>query len=947
MQNRRNALSRFSSQLCATAGALLISFSAPVAYAAPDFTSMLSVGWQQEQQQWQTLNSEHFRIHFSQGQKALAQTSANIAEASFEKLSQELKWQPKGKIEVVLTDDYDISNGWATPLPFNQMRLFIAAPDAINSLEDNRSWLETLIVHELTHVIHLDKATAAPKNIRQYFGRLPLLFPNAYQPSWFTEGLAVHKETDFENGFGRGQSSYYHMLMRSEVARGSQSLEQVNVGGKQWPLGENYLYGSFFMQYFADTYSEAQLQQLIDSYSRNIIPFWLNPTARKVTGKDYPELWSEFQQWLDNKFAPQIAALNAKAHKNQQLTFDGLSNQPIQSDGNKLYFIENDGNSPLQLVEWQQGKQRSLVKLRSQGYFDVDNRFGVIIAQTLPSADNRFYSDLYLFRDGRLQAITDKARYREARWTANGRLIARSNISGESQLDWLDADGQKLATLWRGTTDEVLGEFDVHPTEKRLVAAIKRKGHSWGLEQFNIDTKQWQPLVNSAAIESQPKYSADGESVFFSADYQGIYNLQKISLKDQKITQISQVASGAFYPVQTEDQQLYYSQYTANGFDFFKLDEDVDIIQQPAAEASFAINFPVAATEQTDYSPWPSLSPRWWLPLIISDEVSSSYGVTTSGQDALGQHSYAIAASVDVKNEQFSGNLIYGYSNKYLASYSRSLDYYDINDVVEAIQAEDTLQLIRLNLINAFNDDFGVHLGASYQKEKDSYHRNDASRRSAETKTGLLGVAFTYNNSEQYLNSISTSWGRKVNLVIETNEAIESDFSGEVISYDWQEFFNLPYNQVLALRSFGSWGSDRPDPLTLGGTTSDASSLLFGRNEYALRGYDDNQFVGDRLQVNTIEWRFPITTIERSWNIYPIGLQEINGSLFVDSGAVWNRTNYSRNYDGDYFTGAGAELETVISIGFGLALPFKLGYAHGFDSQYGEDKIYLTIGQQF
>ena len=40
------------------------------------------------------------------------------------------------------------------------------------------------------------------------------------QPDWLIEGLAVYHETDRARGIGRGQSSYFDMLMRMEVARG-------------------------------------------------------------------------------------------------------------------------------------------------------------------------------------------------------------------------------------------------------------------------------------------------------------------------------------------------------------------------------------------------------------------------------------------------------------------------------------------------------------------------------------------------------------------------------------------------------------------------------------------------------------------------------------------------------------------------------------------------------
>lgn len=94
-------------------------------------------------------------------------------------------------------------------------------------------------------------------------------------PSFMLEGLAVYQETNQAAGYGRLQGTGYDMQMRMEVASGEvKSLNQVAVASREWPLGYNYLYGAYFVQYLADTYGDEKVGEFLTSYSRKVIPFF-------------------------------------------------------------------------------------------------------------------------------------------------------------------------------------------------------------------------------------------------------------------------------------------------------------------------------------------------------------------------------------------------------------------------------------------------------------------------------------------------------------------------------------------------------------------------------------------------------------------------------------------------------------------------------------------------
>ncbi|HHO58879.1 MAG TPA: hypothetical protein ENJ64_01455, partial [Thiotrichales bacterium] len=222
---------------------------------------------------WKTIESEHLFVHYAEGNKPIAERALAIAEQAHQRLTRELDWTPLEKTHVVLSDETDAPNGFAMPFFFNRTVLFLAPPTSLNTLEDFDDWFSTLIVHEYTHIIHLDKSAGSPEYLRTVFGRFLFLFPNLFQPAWVTEGLATHKETDPQRGIGRGQSTLFASMMREEVINGVQPVDHVNLPVSTWPDGATrYLYGVYFMAFLADQYGEEKIRQWIGEYSDNLLP---------------------------------------------------------------------------------------------------------------------------------------------------------------------------------------------------------------------------------------------------------------------------------------------------------------------------------------------------------------------------------------------------------------------------------------------------------------------------------------------------------------------------------------------------------------------------------------------------------------------------------------------------------------------------------------------------
>ena len=105
----------------------LILVCQPLAWAQEDFSDRL---------EWRTLTSEHFYVHFKHQDLSLAEKSLQYSEQALAQLSQELNWLPSFRIHLVLSNQQDDPNGYATPIPFNYIVIYSPKPADFSELQE-------------------------------------------------------------------------------------------------------------------------------------------------------------------------------------------------------------------------------------------------------------------------------------------------------------------------------------------------------------------------------------------------------------------------------------------------------------------------------------------------------------------------------------------------------------------------------------------------------------------------------------------------------------------------------------------------------------------------------------------------------------------------------------------------------------------------------------------
>jgi hypothetical protein len=919
---------------------------------------------------WRTLHTTHFRIHFHDDSEPQARRVAVLAERVHARLVPLLGWTPSSPVDIVVDGLHDTANGYAAVFPYDRMTIYLTPPDEPEGLEDHGNWLELVLTHEYVHVLHLDRVEELPAVFQKILGRNAWLFPNALQPRWLIEGIATWHETDTTRGIGRGQSSYFDMLMRMEVVRGIKPVRQINQAISTWPAGQTpYLYGVAYYDFLASSYGEERIRRLVDHYSGNLIPFRINSTSETILGGDLDVQWTKFDAHLRARHMPRLQAIReAGVAAGERITRHGYLGGAARAlpDGDIVYLRVDGRNEPALLRRRPDGTERHLYAVQPVAHLSLHPRAGVLLAQPDLVRNSNYQYDLYRvdLDTGRAMRLTHGGRYRYATWSPDAtRIAAVHNANGHSVLHLLDAGGKRLDTLWPGEPDVILGEPDWSPDGQSLVMAVWRPLAGWNLERFFLGERRWVRLTSNSAIYAQPRFTPDGKAVLFSSDHGGIYNLRRLDLATGQVTTLTNVEGGAFHPTQARpDGPIFYTGYHADGFDIYRLDVPA-VRSTPAADTHtlmVAAAEPVLSEEPrvTSYSPYSGLLPRWWFPHLWVDSQRTEIGAFTSGWDPLLRHIYYLDAAYDFRNDWFAGSVDYLYDRFYpvfkLHASRYSALYLDANDDPARVTTSDTvLGEVMLPFLR-YRRNLALRAAAYSVRDADGWLATGVPPM-ADRTDHVLGYSLTYDSTRRYPRSISRSHGFQAGLTVETSDAVAgSTYSGEVYTLDGRAFLPLGREHVLAARIAYGWGSDAPRPFVLGGSRSAGESPLpldpalvyspFNQRKFALRGYDSGQagLVGRRMFAGTLEWRFPLQRVERGFMAPPLALHQVHGSVFAETGDAWQT---GRHAD-DLVTGAGAELHANVYLFYELPMHLRLGYAHGF-ADGGGNHTYLQLGSSF
>jgi hypothetical protein len=149
---------------------------------------------------WNTINTENFRIHYHNGIEKIAKEGATISEEVLPTLLEQLDLDEIPIIDIIFTTEDEIMNGFAVPT--YQTFIWVDQNDAAIWLEDEK-WLFQVVSHELQHIVLFHRVkTWLPE---------PWSYLISKTPGWVVEGLAEY-ETERWRPYRAEIRHKYHVL---------------------------------------------------------------------------------------------------------------------------------------------------------------------------------------------------------------------------------------------------------------------------------------------------------------------------------------------------------------------------------------------------------------------------------------------------------------------------------------------------------------------------------------------------------------------------------------------------------------------------------------------------------------------------------------------------------------------------------------------------------------
>ena len=641
---------------------------------------------------WKTLETEHFAIHHYAGAEMAAERAAMVLERAHARLSVGLGHSPFLRTHVILTDATDAANGSATVYSFPRIDAHVTSPDSLSVLEAYDDWLDVLLTHEYTHIVHNDTIHGLPRVVNAIlgFGVLGKVWPpNNLQPRWFLEGLATYEESRLTSQ-GRRRSAQFDMMLRMSVLeQGFLSLDRVSAPATIYPYSTSvYMYGLHFVHYIGSRYGHDKLREFSQTLGGRSLPYSVNRAMLEVLGVDFEQLWAEFELDTVRRFQAQARAVRARGiREGRRLTFStaseatSVNRHPVWSpDDRHIYYYNDDGHSNpgLRRIPATGGRIREGLGIGRQGMtLDVER---IVEMQDIGTAsfipgtpdlvfehagthDFRYsWLDLYIWHPPQtsrssgpevagglnirqnpvdFEQLTFGLRARDPHPAPDGRsIVFVRNDTAQSRLAFIDRHTKVVTEV--APFDRVSQVYSPRfaPDGRRVVFSAYRNTGWRDLYVFDRETGATTRITADRFLDLNPCWTPDGRWILFSSDRDGIFNIYAHDVESGAVQQVTNVIGGAFDPIVSNDgTRLAYLGFSSTGYDVWamKLDPDQFFAPLPVQDALPVADDPTPALAEL-HGRAPTLASRRYRPLRTMYPrviLPASFDVGNSGSQGL------------------------------------------------------------------------------------------------------------------------------------------------------------------------------------------------------------------------------------------------------------------------------------------------------------------------
>ncbi|HSJ06948.1 MAG TPA: hypothetical protein VK936_09605 [Longimicrobiales bacterium] len=650
------------------------------------------------------------------GLEDLARRAAASAERARAALSVLLADAPAGTIDIVVTDNLDLSNGYASPFPTNRIVVYARPPVDVLELQYMHDWIDLVVTHELAHVFHLDVSGRVGRALRSVFGRVLApwpFFPAVLTPAWSIEGLAVGIESAL-SGLGRVHGSYHEMVVRTAALEDRiDDIDRLGSASPVWPgPARVYIYGGLFMDYIARRFGPEAAARMVRSTGGAVIPppLWFDRVGADALGVTFRQAYRDWQAELDERYAAQAASLRDRGiTASVSLTRHGATalHPRYSPDGLSIAYAGDDGRAvpATRIIDAETGREVRRVRRNTTATvaWMPDGR---LLTSDLEFTDRfRAFSDLVILEGGD-RRLTRGARLHDPDVSRDGdRVVAVESREGTNRLVLLQPDGggARPVTAFDPDVHWALPRFS--PGGEFIAAGRWRTGGAYDVVVLDTLGVLRGEVTRGPGISAAPAWSPDGRWLLFWSDRTGIPNLYAAdmdALRVEAVTgqrddvaagpplrQVTNVLTGAFFPdVSPDGRWIAFSAYHHDGFHIERVPFDAGAWREPApaefggmadargghiadapaghldaAIAAAAARADTVAGEPRAYRAARHARPHAWMPLLQSGAGGGRstlfYGVMLTGWDLVERHAWDLTIAVEPRSGRSQGRFSY------------------------------------------------------------------------------------------------------------------------------------------------------------------------------------------------------------------------------------------------------------------------------------------------
>lgn len=939
---------------------------------------------------WRTIESDHFIITYYEPLGDVARRVAVVAERSHRILAPALDHAPSAKTRVLIVDDTDGANGFASVLGRNQITLFATAPIAGSVLADHDDWLYGLFAHEYTHILHLDTIGGLPALYNKVFGKI--WAPNQTMPRWIIEGIATYEESK-RSSSGRTRSSQFEMYLRVPVLEGQAlRLDEVTNAPLRFPRGNAaYLYGGRFLRYVFDRFGDDVLREMSHNNGASSIPFGVNRQLADAIGRDFDSLYDDWQRHLRDQATLQLEAVERRGpRQGRRLSVIGevARNPRYGRDGRELFWLEADGVHDTLIRALPVGADRRAARdvrrIDRVGTFDVDDDGAFVYEQNQPFRDVYSFQDLYRWdaKSDRVERLTRGERARDPAVSPDGTRVAFSR-NGRSRSEIVVLDRRRpdeRLVVWRGGD-----RFDQafapawSPDGTRVAFVAWRTGGVRDVLVVPADRTRTGlapgvvEVTRDRALDGDPAWSPDGRYLYFTSDRDGITNVYAWDEAAGATWQVTNVIGGVTeLAVSPDGTRLAYGDFVGTGWDLYELrleperwTKALPYVDDRPAPTAIADDEAVVSAPRP-YRALESLAPTSWAAQLAVGSFGQAVTVQTSGADLAGLHGWSLGTTLELERGDLSFGASYGYAGLrpgMRVAVARSVGLrsnFRVDGVAQPWTEEVYGLTFGLGVPARRNDGSAVSLSLDY--DLDWFRRLSTPSMignpdelipgvpSSDYRTAGLALRAGFGNVRGYLYGVGpgAGWEASGSLRLD-HPAVGASYRALVLSWFWRGYWRVPWGDStnLAVRLTGGMRvSDlaRGAAFALGGVPEqDVARAIIDSTRQSptgyLRGYEQRSLVGNAFHLLNAEYRHELYSVERGASTLPIFFKKLHGAVLVDAGTA---------YDGGFDLGAvrwslGGALRLDAFFGFFEGGAFELGYSRGLASDgLGEGWFFLT-----